>query len=140
MGFERQRVLAALAMGGELLTSRKMAHHVEARQMAVVYNLMLDLKRKKEQDESNRALAEAKDKKLAAAAAGGAAAGTADDVKARLGAVYGTGSAAAGSAMADPKPPAPFAPSAASKDMKDLNAKEGVYSIPSSSLLLLYTR
>lgn len=93
MGFERSRVLAALAMGAELLTSRKMAHHVEARQMAVVYNLMLDLKRKREQEESNRLAAEAKDKNKLT--------GDVNDVKARLGAVYGSGSATgAGSSAA----------------------------------------
>mmetsp|Transcript_9707 Transcript_9707/g.18514 ORF Transcript_9707/g.18514 Transcript_9707/m.18514 type:complete len:514 (+) Transcript_9707:61-1602(+) len=50
MGFSREKVLQALSMGSELLTSRKMAARVNLRQMAVLYNLLLDQKRRKEQD------------------------------------------------------------------------------------------
>lgn len=50
MGFSREKVLQALSMGSELLTSRKMASHVGLRQMAVLYNLLLDQKRRKDQD------------------------------------------------------------------------------------------
>lgn len=50
MGFNKDKVKAALTMGPELLTNKSMAHHVESRQMAVVYHLFLDQKRKKEQE------------------------------------------------------------------------------------------
>jgi len=49
MGFNRDRILKALSMGHELLTSRRMAHHLDARKVAVIYNLLRDQKRKKEQ-------------------------------------------------------------------------------------------
>jgi len=48
LGFPRNRVLHALSMGEELLTSRDMAQYVEERDMAVTYNLLLDAQRKKE--------------------------------------------------------------------------------------------
>lgn len=50
MGFPRDQIISALQMGSELLTSRKLAHNVQLRQMAVLYNLILDEKRRKEQD------------------------------------------------------------------------------------------
>jgi hypothetical protein len=57
MGFPQEQILQALSMGSELLTSRKMAQHVNLRQMAVLYNLILDQKRRKEQDLNNATLA-----------------------------------------------------------------------------------
>lgn len=49
-GFESQHVLNALALGSELLTQREMADQTQARQMAMVYNLLLDKKRQKDQE------------------------------------------------------------------------------------------
>lgn len=49
MGFSRDKVLKALSMGHELLTSRKMAYQIDARKVAVIYNLLRDQKRRKEQ-------------------------------------------------------------------------------------------
>jgi len=48
MGFSKDKILRALSMGVELTTSRSMAHHTEARKIAVIYNLLKDQKRKKE--------------------------------------------------------------------------------------------
>jgi len=48
MGFPRDRVLKALSVGHELLTSRKYANQLEARKMAVIYNLLRDNKRRKD--------------------------------------------------------------------------------------------
>lgn len=49
MGASRERVLRAVSMGYELLTSRKMAGHTELRKVAVIYYLLRDAKRKREQ-------------------------------------------------------------------------------------------
>jgi hypothetical protein len=49
-GFTRERLLKALSVGHELLTSRKYANQLEARKMAVIYNLLRDQKRRKEQN------------------------------------------------------------------------------------------
>ena len=49
MGFSRERILKALSLGSELLTKRKMAQHVDLRKVAVIYNLLRDDKRKREQ-------------------------------------------------------------------------------------------
>jgi hypothetical protein len=49
MGYNKEKVLRALAMGHELLTSRKMAAHQDAKKVAVIYNLLRDQKRRKEQ-------------------------------------------------------------------------------------------
>ena len=49
MGYNRDKLLRALAMGHELLTSRKMANHQDAKKVAVIYNLLRDQKRRKEQ-------------------------------------------------------------------------------------------
>lgn len=50
MGFPRDKILKALSVGHELLTSRRYAQHLEARKMAVIYNLLRDQKRRKEQN------------------------------------------------------------------------------------------
>ena len=48
MGFTRDKIYRALSMGVELTTSRAMAHHTEARKIAVIYNLLKDQQRKRE--------------------------------------------------------------------------------------------
>jgi 5'-AMP-activated protein kinase catalytic alpha subunit len=50
MGYSRDRILKALAMGHELLTSRKFAHYTEYRRVAVIYHLLRDSKRRTEQE------------------------------------------------------------------------------------------
>jgi hypothetical protein len=50
MGFARDKILKALSVGHELLTSRRYAQQTEARKMAVIYNLLRDQKRRKEQN------------------------------------------------------------------------------------------
>ena len=49
MGFSRDRLIKSLSVGHELLTSRKFSNQLEARKMAVIYNLLRDSKRRKEQ-------------------------------------------------------------------------------------------
>lgn len=49
-GYPRERLLKALSVGHELLTSRKYANQIEARKMAVTYNLLRDQKRRREQN------------------------------------------------------------------------------------------
>lgn len=49
-GFPRDKILKALSVGHELLTSRKYANQIEARRMAVTYNLLRDQKRRREQN------------------------------------------------------------------------------------------
>jgi len=46
--FPRDKVLKSLAVGHELLTSRKFANQVEARKMAVIYQLLKDAKSRRE--------------------------------------------------------------------------------------------
>jgi len=48
LGFSRHRILNALSIGEELLTSREMAQYTEDRDMAVTYNLLVDQKKKQE--------------------------------------------------------------------------------------------
>jgi len=55
MGFSRDKILRALSMGVELTTSRAMAHHTEARKIAVIYNLLKDQRRKKDVSSSDSA-------------------------------------------------------------------------------------
>ena len=50
MGFDQEKVKAALAMGPDLLTESKFATHTDARRLAVAYLLLLDKKRRTEQD------------------------------------------------------------------------------------------
>ena len=54
MGYPKEKILRALAMGHELLTSRRMAHHQDAKKVAVMYNLLRDQKRRKEQAKGPR--------------------------------------------------------------------------------------
>ena len=49
MGYNRDKILRALAMGHELLTSRKMQQHQDAKKVAVIYNLLRDQKRRRDQ-------------------------------------------------------------------------------------------
>lgn len=49
-GFEQQHVVNALSLGSDLLTQREMADQTQARQMAMCYNLLLDQKRRRDQE------------------------------------------------------------------------------------------
>jgi 5'-AMP-activated protein kinase, catalytic alpha subunit len=49
MGLDRKQTVIAINQGTELLTSMKMAHLNDLRQLAVTYNLMFDRKRREEQ-------------------------------------------------------------------------------------------
>lgn len=46
MGWPRESILQALAMGPDLLTNSHVPHNEELRPMSVAYHLMLDHKRK----------------------------------------------------------------------------------------------
>eukprot|EP00823_Brevimastigomonas_motovehiculus_P004654 TRINITY_DN3167_c0_g1_i1.p1 TRINITY_DN3167_c0_g1~~TRINITY_DN3167_c0_g1_i1.p1 ORF type:complete len:657 (-),score=101.06 TRINITY_DN3167_c0_g1_i1:343-2313(-) len=50
LGFHQDRIIQALRLGSDLLTTAKYTYYTEHRQTAVVYHLLLDKKRKKEQD------------------------------------------------------------------------------------------
>ena len=49
LGYNKEWVRQAVSLGHQLLTSRKYAGETEARQMALCYHLLLDQKRKQEQ-------------------------------------------------------------------------------------------
>ena len=49
LGYNKEWVRQAVSLGHQLLISRKYAGETEARQMALCYHLLLDQKRKQEQ-------------------------------------------------------------------------------------------
>lgn len=71
LGFTSEGVLAALAIGPDLLTDVKHAANVDARKMAVAYHLLYDKKRKQEQDNNPISLADYNSLKNAAPISGG---------------------------------------------------------------------
>ena len=66
MGFARDTILRALSMGVELTTSRTMVKHTEERKIAVIYNLLKDQQRKREQSSSDLVSLAANSDRLAA--------------------------------------------------------------------------